>query len=73
MDRSKGSVTVPTRLQSSVRHTLTVLSSDWLLRYLPIGSHATPLTKLAWSVRTRDEDEGQAAETVAQVRRESAA
>ena len=28
--------------------TLTVLSSDWLARYLPIGSQATPLTKLVW-------------------------
>ena len=34
------------RLQSLVRHIMTVLSSDWLAMKEPIGSQVTPLTKL---------------------------
>lgn len=34
--------------QSQVLQTRTLLSSDWLARYLPTGSHARPLTRPVW-------------------------
>ena len=34
--------------QSDVLHTLIVLSSDWLAKYLPTGSKTTPLTSPVW-------------------------
>ena len=40
-----GSVILDTTDQSSTRQTMTLLSSACVHRYLPMGSHATPLTK----------------------------
>lgn len=40
-----GLVIVASQTQSVVRHTLTLLSSDWVAIYCPTGSQQTPLTK----------------------------
>ena len=51
--RAKGSLMTATLDQSSVLHTMTALSSPWLARYVPTGSHDTPFTKLSWPARRR--------------------
>lgn len=42
----KGSAIALSFTQSDVRQTISVLSSDWVAKYLPIGSQVTPLTRL---------------------------
>ena len=45
-DSWKGASITCSKLQSDVFHTLIVLSSDWLAKYLPTGSKKTPRKKI---------------------------
>ena len=48
---SNGSLMVDSHVHSLVRHTFKLRSSLWDARYLPTGSHVTPLTKPVWPFR----------------------